>query len=292
MKFRKRTQKFIDSDTTEKVDVKATKQPFTVMRRTAAEIRFYRVIKRIVLIAMAISIAVLLIVFGMTMIYTRTGRFSVSIKHPDETFSIALSENTGAGSGGNQMGGDDSGDHSGGEASYSGGGHEGNINNIEKQSRLINDGEKELNNISGDSLPANLDTVAEGDHSTNGYFAYTFFCWNSGKEDVSINYELTFNNVTNGIDECIRVRLYVDGVATDYAKARVDGTGKEPVYCDQNFVEDDIVCYGTVPRIIVGDYTRFTIVIWLEGDDPECTDSVIDGTIKFDMQIEALPAIV
>lgn len=287
MKFRKRTQDFVNADADESIDIKGTKRPFTVMRRTASEIRNYRIIRRIVLISIAMAIAILLIVFGMTMIYTRTGRFSVSIKNPNETFSIALSENTGAGSGSGQMGGDDSADYSGADASYNG--HEGNINNIEKHSRLINDGSKELNNISGDSLPLNLDTVAEGDHSTDGYFAYTFFCWNSGKEDVMIEYELTFNNVTNGVDECVRVRLYVEGEYTDYAKARTDEKGKEPVYCDMSFATKDVVCYGSVPRILVGDYARFTIVIWLEGDDPECTDSVIDGTIKFDMQIKALP---
>ena len=32
-----------------------------------------------------------------------------------------------------------------------------------------------------------------------------------------------------------------------------------------------------------GDKDKYTIVIWLEGNDPDCIDDIIGGTIKFGM---------
>jgi hypothetical protein len=40
-----------------------------------------------------------------------------------------------------------------------------------------------------------------------------------------------------------------------------------------------------ISRYKTGDITKFTIVIWLEGDDPDCVDSIIGGQFKVDMSI-------
>lgn len=34
-----------------------------------------------------------------------------------------------------------------------------------------------------------------------------------------------------------------------------------------------------------GDIDRYTIVVWLEGDDPECVDGLIGGEIKMHMNL-------
>ena len=34
-----------------------------------------------------------------------------------------------------------------------------------------------------------------------------------------------------------------------------------------------------------GDIDKFTIVIWLEGDDPDCIDNILGGEIKMHMEI-------
>ena len=34
-----------------------------------------------------------------------------------------------------------------------------------------------------------------------------------------------------------------------------------------------------------GDIDRFTIVIWVEGDDPDCVDALIGGMMKMHMDI-------
>ena len=34
-----------------------------------------------------------------------------------------------------------------------------------------------------------------------------------------------------------------------------------------------------------GDIDKMTVVIWLEGDDPECVDNILGGEIKISMNI-------
>ncbi len=31
----------------------------------------------------------------------------------------------------------------------------------------------------------------------------------------------------------------------------------------------------------VGDVDKYTVVIWLDGDDPECVDKIIGGAVEF-----------
>ena len=183
-----------------------------------------------------------------------TPDFSVSVGEPDATFAITLSEDP---------------------------------KFISHSSRLVNDQQVKVDNICGNSLPADIDGK-NGEHNGENYLAYTFYCKNVGSAPASLNYEVTYNNVTNGLDECIRVRLYVDGVYKDYAKARYDNT-KENHYCDESFVNKYTVCYGAVNCVEIDHYVRFTVVVWFEGDDEDCNDSVY-GQIKIDMTIEAKAA--
>ena len=34
-----------------------------------------------------------------------------------------------------------------------------------------------------------------------------------------------------------------------------------------------------------GDIDRITVVVWIEGDDPECLDNLIGGQMRLDMKI-------
>ena len=37
-----------------------------------------------------------------------------------------------------------------------------------------------------------------------------------------------------------------------------------------------------------GDMDKITVVIWFEGDDPECVDDILEGEIKFSMDINVI----
>ena len=253
MKLRKRTQNFIRSS---QGGARAAKRsPFTALRRSAKEVMSFRIVRKILLIGVAIGSSALMMTYGFMSLYNRTGRFSVAVENMDATFAITLCENS-------------------------------DFNM--KSSRLVNDQQVQINNICGAALPANVDEI-DGEHNGENYLAYTFYCKNVGTADAKLYYELTFNNVTNHVDECARVRVYVNGVPTDYAKTRSDGQGQETHYCDKSFAGKYMVCYGDVDNVKIDEYAKFTVVIWIEGDDVDCNDSVVNGKIKFDMTIEAKP---
>lgn len=253
MKLRKRTELFVRSPDGKRRS--GRKLPFSVLRRSAQEVMNYRILRKFLLIGVGIAAVSLMIGYAFVLLYNRTGRFSVSVENMDEVFAITLCETP---------------------------------DFKIKSSRLVNDQQVRINNICGDTLPANIDEI-DGEHNGQNYLAYTFYCKNVGTADASLNYQLTFNNVTNHVDECCRVRVYVNGTPTDYAKTQSNGAGQETHYCDKTFAGNYTVCYGYVNNVAVNQYAKFTVVVWVEGDDPDCNDSVINGKIKFDMTIEAKP---
>ena len=253
MKLRKRTLNYVADQATNEPSPEGKKRNVSILRRGATEVMAYRVIRKFILIGVTIGAVVMMISYAFVLLYNRTGRFSVMVDNPDTTYAITLCEHP---------------------------------DFRTKSSRLTNDQQVTISNLCGEALPKNIDQV-DGEHNGEHYLAYTFYCKNIGAGKESLVYEMTFNNVTNNIDECIRVRIYVNGVPTDYAKTRSDGGGMESHLCDKTFAGKYVVCREEIPEVGFDEYVRFTVVIWVEGDDPDCNDSVVNGKIKFDMQIEA-----
>ena len=51
------------------------------------------------------------------------------------------------------------------------------------------------------------------------------------------------------------------------------------------FYDDKIVMLEENKEFKVDDTDKYTIVIWVEGDDPDCTDELIGGEIKMHMRL-------
>lgn len=140
-------------------------------------------------------------------------------------------------------------------------------------------------NISGYSIPENVDSV-NGDHSGTNYIAYTFYVKNAGEEAITYEYIINILNITQDVDEAVRVRLYVDGEQTTYAKTKTDGSGAEANTVE--FVTESQVTVRRRAYFKPSDVTKFTVVVWIEGDDPECVDSIIGGKFKITMDISII----
>lgn len=69
-----------------------------------------------------------------------------------------------------------------------------------------------------------------------------------------------------------------------YAKAARDGN-REPG--TTAFESDRVVCSYHEENFLVGNVDKYTVVIWMEGDDPECVDKIIGGSVQFSMTIDA-----
>ena len=55
-----------------------------------------------------------------------------------------------------------------------------------------------------------------------------------------------------------------------------------------NFESENLIVKKDVDNFAPGDVAKITVVIWLEGDDPDCVDDILGGQLKIDMVMEIL----
>ena len=139
-----------------------------------------------------------------------------------------------------------------------------------------------ITNISSEIIPDNVDEI-DGVHNGANYIAYTFYLRNSGEVAVPCEYAVNMSNTTNGLDEAIRLRLYVNGEPTTYAKTKRDGSGPEPGTTP--FYSSTVMAKGRMEELAPGEVVKFTVVLWIEGPDPDCLDPLVGGQLKAEMSI-------
>ena len=229
-----------------------------MLRRSATEIKRYRILLRIIPIALGILTLVLILTYIVTILYDRYGSFSVSInKFANVRYALTLSETEDFKS---------------------------------PVSRLNSKASVDITNIDGTELPLDLDTQ-DGEHNGKNYLAYTFYCKNAGQEAVTYRYTLAIKNASQDIERAVRVRLYINGKAETFARTATDGSGPEIDYNKAGqevptteFWQGNIIATGEIANFQIGEITKYTIVVWLEGNDPDCTDDIIGGEFKIDME--------
>ena len=225
----------------------------SILRRTAKEIRSYRVQTKVLSTLLACIVSLTAIFYIGAALYKNTGSFTVGIDKVDLTkYGLTLA---------------------------------GTRDMAYNTSHLSAKIDERITNISRRDLPANLDMI-DGEHNGDNYIAFTFYMQNSGEAEVSYEYELTISGVTKGLDEAVHVRLYYNGEMTEYAKTASDGSGPEPGTTE--FYSLGVVTKGRVDNFAPSAIDKYTIVIWLEGTDPDCVDRVIEGLAKFEMIIRVV----
>lgn len=224
------------------------------IRRTAYEAKRYRIWRRMVPITIAVLILILIVGYVVSALYMKFGAFTVMVNKFDNLdFALTLSD-----------------------------GQDFNV----RTSRLNAEIDEEITNIDGTTLPDWLDNI-DGEHNGENYVAYTFYCRNEGNQIVTYSYELYIANATYEIEKSIRIRLYVNGEYVDYAYGRTDGVeGPEPG--TTQFQGGNTIVKKEIQHFKPGDVTKYTVVIWLEGNDPECVDKIIGGKFKVDMAMEVV----
>lgn len=142
----------------------------------------------------------------------------------------------------------------------------------------------DMTNISGNDLPENIDKV-NGSHNGDNYIAYTFYLINAGDDTVSYTGEMTIENVTKKVDEAVRIAVFKNGVKTVYGKTKSNGGGIESD-CDSEFLTSNIVMKTLTEDFKANGKDKYTVVVWLEGNDPDCIDDIIGGTLKLGMNFK------
>ena len=140
-----------------------------------------------------------------------------------------------------------------------------------------------MTNISGEWIPENINDEADGGHNGDNYIAYTFYIENEGDETIHYWYEIDIDDVVKDVDEAIRVAVFLNGEKTVYAKK--NSKTNEPEKETIAFKDETKVFLQQRKDFKSGEIDKFTIVIWVEGDDPECRDNLIGGEMKMHMTI-------
>ena len=138
-----------------------------------------------------------------------------------------------------------------------------------------------MDNISVKWLPENLDKESTGAHNGDNFIAYTFYIMNLGKQTINYWYEIDIDDSVKNVDEAIRVMVYRNGESQIYAKAsKINGKAEEGTI---KFKSKDVVCLEEKKDFKPGDKDRYTVIVWIEGDDPECKNDLLGGEIKMHM---------
>ncbi len=165
-----------------------------------------------------------------------------------------------------------------------------NMTNITKE-WLTNDPKTSGNYISRDRTYKSLQEIdgIDGDHNGTNNIAYTFYIKNGGEETVDYHMSIDIDSVTKGVDDAIRVMVFKNGKPTVYGKSPRDMNNQYAMFAiDRLFTSGLKVCEDTRTDFEAGDVDKYTVVIWLEGWDPECVDDILGGECKLSMNFKIM----
>ena len=219
------------------------------LRRTAKETKRYKILIRVLALIILILIMLIAVGYAISYFYNKFGSFTVKIdKYDMVQQGLTLSETP----------------------DY-------NIATAVLNAGIVYN----MTNISGEDIPNNVDQI-NGTHNGENYIAYTFYLINSGDSTISYTGEMDIENVTKNVDEAIRIAVYKNGEKTVYGKTKSSGGGKESD-CDSTFLSSTIVLREVREKFEPKAKDKYTVVIWLEGNDPDCLDNIVGGTLKLGM---------
>lgn len=137
---------------------------------------------------------------------------------------------------------------------------------------------QDVTNIAQEWLPKDLDKH-DGAHNGKNYLAYTFYLKNGGKEKLDYTGTMQITGVANNMDEAIRVMIYKNGESLVYAK----GQKKNRSLAEKGtiaWLNNTTVMKTQSKDFAPGSVDKYTVVIWLEGNDLECTNDILGGYIR------------
>lgn len=166
----------------------------------------------------------------------------------------------------------------------------------------------------------------DGQHNEAQYFAYTYYIRNEGESTVGFTWNMQLNAESRSLFSAVWVMIFEDDAMKFYAEPREDGTQEALPYFDDNtrgyltrpffdhaalpteqyklitstgdndyyrlipisFESEEVIASGSVSKVEPMEAHKYTVVIWLEGDDPDCTDDLIGGHAGMEMNFRLM----
>lgn len=117
-----------------------------------------------------------------------------------------------------------------------------------------------MDNIAEEWIPQDIDKRGEGSHNGENYIAYTFYVANRGVDTVNYWYSIIIDDVIRDVDRAIRVKVYLNGNPTTYAKLGYNG---QPEPGTKPFYSDELVLVEPRHNFRPDEIDRITLVIWI-----------------------------
>lgn len=141
-----------------------------------------------------------------------------------------------------------------------------------------------MDNISISWLPQDINKEAEGSHNGENYIAYSFYLENQGEEIINYWYSFTIDDIIKNVDDAVRVMVFINDEKTVYAK-KSPFTGEAEPNTTPFRDDDETIILQKRAGMIPEQIDKVTIVIFLEGDDRECVNSILGGELRMHMDI-------
>lgn len=181
-------------------------------------------------------------------------------------------------------------------------------------SRLRSEETKDINNITVGDVAPDVDET-DGSHNGTNYVAYTFYIKNDGEVVGEYSYALKIGSSSLGVNDAVWFMLFEDGHQVMYANTSADGDAEkligyssEPPFYDlayntseqyyksgsewgiktTPFADDNTIVYGKMEDVAPQEIHKYTVVIWLEGNDPECVDKIFGGHGTYSMEFTVI----
>lgn len=219
------------------------------VKNDSIDIVKYKKRRKLLSVILTVCLIILLILFIVSMLLTQWGDLIISVDSPAVKKGIILSEDP----------------------------------EFKTQSAALSAKQADdVTNITYSWLPVDLDTSKDGEHNGDNYVAYTFYCKNNGQATLDYDAVLEITGAAKSADEAVRVMVYKNGTPEIFGKGKYD---------DRNTAETDCTKFNTDTEVMttatedfkVDDVDKYTIVMWIEGNDPECIDDIRNGHIRMRM---------
>ena len=161
--------------------------------------------------------------------------------------------------------------------------------------RLIVDSVSEANNTTYKIINTKYVKNHNGMYvsQSKGYVGYTFYLKNMGNEAVNISSSLEIAESTKDAHKAVWLWYFfgeddIDGTiyqAKDELPPAESGwPGYEQDYRERKEFESDTTVFKkNEMNLLPGSVQKVSVIIWFEGEDPDCTDKVVGGQLKFNL---------
>lgn len=126
------------------------------------------------------------------------------------------------------------------------------------------------------------------------YIAYTFWIKNEGNTLTDVDVTINISTATKNVSSAIRILVIEDDLISTLYKKH-DEHEKDPHDTSPDavdFLSDTTVFLNTISDFRPEEIKKYSIVIWLEGWDPDCNDSIQSGKLRMSMTFSIVKSII